>query len=275
MKTSGSPSSNAAQRACPQRLYERSVQCPEAEVDFITHRFEWLRGRPARTLREDFCGTAAVCCEWVGRDPGNRALGIDIDAGILRWAARHNVAALPPHAARRVELREGDVAEAGRAPADVVTAMNFSYWLFKDRAALRGYFEGVRRDLADDGVFFLDAYGGHDAFREIVEERTIDDDEGTFTYIWEQARYNPIDGSMTCHIHFAFPDGSRLERAFSYEWRLWTLPEIRELLAEAGFKRTLVYWQGWDENGEADGVFEPASNADADAGWICYITAEK
>ncbi len=79
---------------------------------------------------------------------------------------------------------------------------------------------------------------------------------------------------MTCHIHFAFPDGSRLQQAFSYQWRLWTLPEIRELLAEAGFGRVVCYWQGWDAEGEADGVFEPADRADADAGWICYISAE-
>jgi len=36
-----------------------------------------------------------------------------------------------------------------------------------------------------------------------------------------------------------------------------------------------VYWQGWGEDGEGDGDFEVATEADADAGWICYITAEK
>jgi cyclopropane fatty-acyl-phospholipid synthase-like methyltransferase len=275
MKQSESTSSNSAENASPHRLYERSVQCPEAEVDFISERFEWLRGRPARALREDFCGTAAVCCEWVGRHPDNRAVGVDLDPEVLRWAARRNVAALPAEAALRVTLVEADVMTGARAAIDVVTAMNFSYWLFRERAALRRYFEAVYRDLVDDGVLFLDAYGGYDAFREIVEERAVHDDDGSFTYIWEQARYNPIDGAMTCHIHFAFADGSRLERAFSYEWRLWTLPEIREILAEAGFRRTLVYWQGWDEGGEPNGVFEPAESADADAGWICYITAEK
>ncbi|OQX43880.1 MAG: SAM-dependent methyltransferase, partial [Candidatus Sedimenticola endophacoides] len=93
--------------------------------------------------------------------------------------------------------------------------------------------------------------------------------------IWEQAHYNPIDGNLLCHIHFAFDDGSRLEKAFSYNWRLWNLTEIRELLREAGFSRVTTYWQGWDEDGEPDGCFEPALVADADAGWICYISAEK
>ena len=31
----------------------------------------------------------------------------------------------------------------------------------------------------------------------------------------------------------------------------------------------------FDEEGEADGVFKPVLEGEADAGWICYITAEK
>jgi hypothetical protein len=81
---------------------------------------------------------------------------------------------------------------------------------------------------------------------------------------------------MTCHIHYVFPDNSRLEKAFSYDWRLWTLPEIRELLSEAGFANTTVYWEGTDEaSNEGDGIFKPADVGDADPGWICYLVAEK
>jgi len=77
---------------------------------------------------------------------------------------------------------------------------------------------------------FTDAFGGYDAYRELKEKRKY---QG-LKYIWEQASYNPIDGNMRCHIHFGFPDGSKLKQAFSYEWRLWGLPELRELLDEAG-----------------------------------------
>lgn len=264
-----------AANADPYRLYERAVQCAEAEVDFFEQRFRLLRGRPARLMREDFCGSAAVCCEWVRRHRHNRAVGIDLDPAVLDWGRHNNLARLSPQAAGRVELRAGDVLQADAGQQDLIAAMNFSYWLFRDRTTLKRYFRQVRAALRDDGVFFLDAYGGYDAFREIIEEREIVDDEGRFSYCWEQAAYNPITGAMTCHIHFAFPDRSRLERAFSYDWRLWTLPEIRELLAEAGFARVTCYWQGWDAAGEADGRFEPAERADADAGWICYISAEK
>jgi hypothetical protein len=268
--------STLAELADPLRLYERAVQCPEAEVDFLTERFRQLRGRDARHLREDFCGTAAVSCEWVRRHGANTALGLDLDPVVLGWAAEHNLDALTAEQRRRVRLlRQNVLAASAKGDLDLVAAMNFSYWLLRERAQLRAYFASVHAALAADGVFFLDAYGGYDAFREIVEERTVADAAGRFTYRWEQASYNPIDGTMDCHIHFGFPDGSALERAFSYRWRLWTLPEIRELLAEAGFRRVLVYWQGWDEDGQPDGVFEPAERADADAGWICYLSAEK
>ncbi|MCG6939974.1 MAG: class I SAM-dependent methyltransferase [Thiohalocapsa sp.] len=265
-----------AEQADPQRLYERSVQCPEAEVDFLAATFHRLRGRDARHLREDFCGSAAVCCEWVRRHAGNTALGLDLDPAVLAWAAAHNLPALDADQRRRIRLCQTDVLTAPTdGGLDLVAAMNFSYWLFRERALLQAYFRSVHQALTADGVFFLDAYGGYDAFREIVEERTVEDDAGSFTYRWEQARYNPIDGSMDCHIHFAFADGSELRRAFSYRWRLWTLPEIRELLREAGFGHVVVYWQGWDEDGEPDGRFEPTEHADADAGWICYLSAEK
>lgn len=256
-------------------LYELSVQCPEAEVDFLVDTFQRLRGRPARLLREDFCGTASVCCEWVGRHADNRAIGVDLDPDVLRWGAENRVRSLKRKQRDRVSLINDNVLNVQTESPDIIVAMNFSYWLLQDRATLLTYYRRVRDQLRPDGVFFLDAYGGYESHREIEEEREIDEDGLEFVYIWEQERFNPIDHELTCNIHFEFPDGSRIDKAFSYTWRLWTLPEIRDLLREAGFERVTVYWQGWDEDGDADGDFEPATRGDADAGWICYLTAEK
>ena len=63
-------------------------------------------------------------------------------------------------------------------------------------------------------------------------------------------------------------------KAFTYEWRVWTMPEILEMLTEAGFRPT-VYWEQADEGGEGNGVFIPETEGDADAGWIAYIVAEQ
>ena len=125
--------------------------------------------------------------------------------------------------------------------------------------------------LKDDGIFFLDAFGGYEAFEEMKEKTKQDG----FSYIWHQAKYYPVTGEILCHIHFKFPDGSKMKKAFTYDWRLWTLPEILELLAEAGFRKSTVYWEGTDEDGDGDGVFTPDEKGEADAGWIAYLVAEK
>jgi SAM-dependent methyltransferase len=255
------------------QLYELSVQYAASEIEFVDETYKAIRGRKANLLREDFCGTANVCCEWVRQRKSNRAIGVDLDNEVLTWGQDHKVTELSMGQRKRVTLVEADVLQVTTESPDIISAMNFSYWLFKERTALKHYFSRVKEALAEGGIFFLDAYGGYDSFRELEEEREIN--EGEFTYIWEQERYDPVTGGLICHIHFAFPDKSSIKRAFSYDWRLWTLPEIRDLLEEVGFSKVTIYWQGWDEEGEPDGVFVPSTTGEADAGWICYISAEK
>lgn len=252
-------------------LYQEAVQDVEAEIDFVDETYQELRGRKAKLLREDFCGTANTACEWVRRRRNNRAIGVDLDREVLDWGREHNLKALSPAEQKRIELIEGDVLDTSAEPVDIVLAMNFSYFLFRRRDELREYFRSVKKNLKDDGLLIMDCYGGYDAPKELTEPR----DCGKFTYIWDQAEFNPITNGMVCHIHFKFPDKSRLKRAFSYHWRLWSLPEITEILEEAGFSQSDVYWEGTDEEtGEGDGIYEPATVGDADPGWICYIVAQ-
>ena len=262
-----------AERADRHVLYEKSVQCVSSEYKFVNKTFRKLRKRRARHLREDFCGTAGVCCEWVRRKPDNTAVGVDIDPDVLAWGREHNLTSLKPAARMRVSLVQEDVCKVTtQEPVDIVLAMNFSYQIFKSRGKLCGYFRRVYEGLADDGVLFLDAFGGYESYREIKEKRKL---KG-FRYIWEHAHYDPISGDILCHIHFSFPDGSKLKKAFTYDWRLWTLPELQELLTEAGFSRVQVYWEGTDaETGEGNGKYSPATVGQADPGWVCFLVAGK
>ena len=253
-------------------LYELSVQDVSHEYEFINKTFRDIRGYTAQKLREDFCGTAKMCCEWVGNNSKNTAVGVDIDSEVLAWGEKHNFRKLKPAARKRISLLKSDVMRARTRPAQVILAMNFSYQLFKQREMLKKYFKAVRKSLADDGVFFLDAFGGYEACSETTEKTK----HKGFTYVWEQESYNPITGDMTCHIHFHFPDKSRMRKAFTYNWRLWTLPEIRELLQEAGFSNVTVYWEGTDEEtGEGNGIYTASLQGDADPSWVCYVSAEK
>lgn len=270
--TKPAPGSTLAEQADRHALYQEAVQDVESEIDFVVDTWSELRARPAQNLREDFCGTAHTSCEWVRRGVEHYATGVDLDGEVLDWGWAHNVAALSPEQQDRIELLEADVRAVDAAAQDIVLAMNFSYYLFLHRNEMAAYFQSVYASLVDDGIFFLDAYGGYESPMVITEDRDCDG----FTYVWDQASFNPIDGQMDCHIHFRFPDGSALERAFSYRWRLWTLPEIRELLNEAGFSSVVVYWEGTDEaTGEGDGVYTPSEVGDADPGWVCYVVAEK
>lgn len=252
-------------------LYQRAVQDVESEIDFVGETWHTLKGRPATWLREDFCGTANTACEWIRRDDAHHAIGVDLDDEVLEWGRVHNLSSLSPEQQNRISLHSRDVRTPGTRPMDIVLAMNFSYYLLMERGQLLEYFRSVRASLDGDGIFFLDAYGGYEAPMVLTEERECDG----FSYIWEQASFNPIDSRMECRIHFEFPDGSRMNDAFRYHWRLWTLPEIRELLEEAGFQSVVVYWEGTDtQSGEGNGIYTPSDTGDADPGWVCYVVAE-
>jgi SAM-dependent methyltransferase len=260
-----------AERADRYRLYETSVQDIPAEFEFIRNTFLSHRGIAPRTLREDFAGLGSLACRWARQGPGFDATAVDLDPHVLAVGRRRGLARLRPSERRRVHWLCADVLKARTFPADVTTAFNFSYWTFKTRPLLRRYFQGVYRGLTRRGLFIADAFGGYEACQVMRESRRM----GSFTYVWEQAEYFPVTGDLLCHIHFRFPDRSRLERAFSYDWRLWTLPELRELLEEVGFRRTTVYWEGTDRHGNGNGEFVAEARGAADAGWIAYLVAEK
>lgn len=250
-------------------LYQLSVQDAAAEAGFLDRVFRKLRGRPPCSLREDFCGTALLCAEWV-KHRNRTAVGIDLDRSVLDWGTRHN---LEPLGERRkcVSLFRQDVRANARGPFDVTVALNFSYFVFKKRDDLRGYFRGVRRSMARDGIFVIDLYGGYESWEPMREPRRL---KG-FTYIWDQAEVDPVNNGVKNHIHFKFPDGSKMLRAFTYDWRLWTVPELREVLEEAGFSRSSVYWEDADEDGDGTGTFRPRARVAQEPAWIAYVVAER
>lgn len=250
-------------------LYQKSVQEPDADIRLIQTAFRSEFGRPARTLREDFCGTALLASRWVQTHRDNRAWGIDLDPEPLDWGREQNLAPLTPDQAARVKLIEGNVLDIGHERVDVTVAFNFSYLVFLERRSLLDYFKRAISTLDSEGVLILDIYGGADAQRTSEEPREVDDD---FDYVWDQHRFDPIHHHAINYIHFRFVDGSEMSRAFRYDWRLWTIPEIRELLVEAGFAKTLVYWEGTDrKTGEGNDVFRPRESAPDDPAWISYI----
>ena len=266
-----------AEAACKFTLYQKSVQTPDHEIEFFEQAFKEAYRRVPKTLREDFCGTFAVCCEWVKSNKTRTALGVDLCSETLQWGRDNNLAKLDEEQQKRVTLIEQDVREKNPPAVDVLAAQNFSFWIFKKRQEVIEYFQAAHANLNKQGIMVMDMMGGGECYEEgLVDKRTIKKGKKGFKYHWEQRSFNPITSDASFAISFKFPDGSKLKRAFEYDWRFWTIPEVREMLSEAGFSKSHVYWEIEDEDDpDLDGTWERADIASSDPSWICYIVAIK
>jgi SAM-dependent methyltransferase len=252
-------------------LYSRAVQSAETDVVFLRQVYRELRGKDPRIMREDFCGTFSLSCEWVNLSPHHEAVGVDLDPEPLEYGRRHNLAKLTKSQRARVSLVEADVLKSELPRADLAMAMNFSYFVFKTRETMKAYFANVYKSVKSDGLFVLDLFGGslcHDENEEKTQHRG-------FTYYWDQASFDPVSNHAQFYIHFKVNGQKKQERVFSYDWRMWSIPELREILTEVGFKKTHVYWEGTTSKGTGDGVFTRTEQGESCQSWIAYIAAEK
>jgi hypothetical protein len=248
--------------------YESSVQNPVNEVKFMSRVFEKLRGRQALSLREDFGGTGYISCTWVKSQVNRTSVAVDLDPEPIQLGKNKHQSQLKENAQKRVKYLNGNVLSAKTVPVDVLCAFNFSYYIFKSRTLMLSYFKTVKKNLKKDGVFFLDLFGGPESQKILVEKRKI----GKLTYYWDCQKFNPITHDCLFAIHFK--DEKKMHRnVFTYEWRFWMLPELLDLLHEAGFKNAKCYWEGDGKNGDGNGIFKEASNADNCLAWVSYIVA--
>lgn len=256
-----------ARTADRHELYQLSVQAPDYEVKMLQRMYKRAYGKRALTMREDFCGTALLCATWVASDTQRTATGVDFCADTLAWGKEHNISPLG-EAAERITLLQEDVRTKRSGRYQIVNALNFSYWTFDSRQELARYFRSVHESLDEEGIFLCDSYGGWEATQPMLEPRDV---SAGFRYIWDQDSFDPITHRVVNHIHFEFKDGSKMKKAFSYDWRYWSLPEIRELLLEAGFSEVRIYWDQADEDEEEN--YKRTRTAENQPGWLAYVVA--
>lgn len=264
-------------------LYENAVQGVDSVLDTMSRVYRRTNQRLPRVLREDFCGTALMAAAWVERSKQNRAIGVDLDRATLDWGIAHHVPCLDKSAAGRLQLLCEDVLTVKTRPADLIGAFNFSFNVFKERDVLLAYFRAAHAALARGGIFWLDEFCGPESHTDTVDKKKVVDGvtpDGRklekFTYLWEQKNYNPLTSEATCSIHFRFKDGTRMQNAFVYDWRIWTLPELADLLRDAGFSRTEFYMQGWDdEQDDVDGIFRKRARIEVWDSWYGYVAGFK
>jgi SAM-dependent methyltransferase len=245
------------------------VQAPDADVEFFDQTYLEIRSRKAQVLREDFCGTFLICCEWVKLGPQRLAYGVDLSEEPIRYGLKNNLPKLKRSQQERVKILQKNVLSLGLPRADVIVAVNFSYFIFKTQDLICDYFKRVKKSLRPGGVFLIDVFGG-----SLCQGPSLDRlPKRGFIYYWEQEDFDPITYEGHFHIHFKVPGRRIFRKVFSYDWRLWTIPELRAHLAGVGFKNTAVYWEGTHPKGGGNGIFTRTDKGESCDSWIAYIAA--
>lgn len=254
-------------------LYELCAQAPEMEARFLVA----VHGRGPVVLGEDFAGPGAVARAWLALSPDHRAVIADRDPEPLDHARTRAEAS--GSIASRLELICDDVMGVG-ARADVIAAFNFAMCELHTRAQLVSYLRHTVYRLNANGIFAADLYGGRDCMALGTTEKRIRTRAGDVRYTWEQREADPATGRVVNAMHFRTPDGRDLRDAFTYDWRLWSTPELRDAMREAGFRSTEVhdsYGGALDGDGNLmplpisrDGE-EPDRSDEPDAPYVHYI----
>ena len=251
-------------------LYEESVQSPRSDVEFYVQTYKELKKKKPKFFREDFCGTFSLSAEWVKFNSNHVAYGLDIDPEPMDYGRKYYEGKLSADQKKRLHIADKNVLTGPLPAVDVAVAMNFSYFCFKNRPLLKKYFQNVYNSIRKDGLFIVDIFGGsqcYDAIEDVHKKKN-------FTYYWDQVSFDPISNFALFYIHFRVK-GKKVTKVFKYDWRMWSIPEIRDLMEEVGFKKTHVYWEGTTRKGEGDGKFKRTEKGESCLSWIAYIAAEK
>lgn len=248
----------------PFQLYELCAQSPRSLGRFLLR----AHGASPTVLAEDFCSSAALSRWWVENVPGGSALAADIDPSVL-CRARELAGG-----AARIEFVEADLlgAASQAAPTDVAFCGNFSIGYALCRADLLRYLARTRARLRRGGIFVCDTYGGATAFKLGTLQRTfVAPDGAVVRYAWSHDAADPLSGIVENSISFRIESGGEVvgehPRAFTYRWRLWSIAELREALAEAGFRASQVHAAI-----DAEGVSAPISGpSDLGDDWAVLI----
>ena len=208
----------------------------------------------ARRVADVGCGTgrlalalAAAGCAVTGVDPSGASLAV----------------ARSKPGADRVTWIHGTASSLPDASFDAVVMTSHVAQFLVDDDEWAGALRDVRRSLADGGRLAFDsrdpaARGWERWPREWRRRVALPD--GQHVDMWAQVTA-VRDGVVDSTIHYAMPDGARLDSQTSLRFR--TQDELRRTLADAGFTVEDVYG-GWDRHppGQGDGELLVVARAD-------------
>lgn len=258
-------------------LYEASVQDSKDELHFFQRVYTNEFGKKPTSFREDFCSTFLNSCTWVKSGPNHIAYAVDRDAEPLAYGTLHHFEKLNPSQKERLKLFNDNVLTVKTPSTDLITVSNFSICFLKTRAQMLAYFKSCLDSLHSEGIMIFDLLGGQE-IPDLQEDKTsFTLPDGTKAhYFWEHAFYNPITNEAKFYIHYQIKGEKKMERVFSYDWRMWSLSEFKDILTEVGFRRVDVYWEGDDpKTNEGNGIFRKATKAQSCPIWLAYVVGVK
>ena len=247
--------------------YKKSVQSPKEELQFFKKTYRQFFKKNPRVFREDFCGTFYGGYHWIKAHSQNKAIVIDANKEPIEYGKNHHLSKLNPYQKSRLTIVNKNVLDKNLPKAEIISVNNFSYFALKQRTSMLRYFKNVRKTLFKKGLFIIDVLGGPGC-ESLSEERV---EYRNFNYYWDQDYFDPINKTAHFYIHFKRKGEKKRKKVFFYNWRLWSLPELKDILMEAGFSNIYVYWEESDKKNEGTGTFKKVSQGDICDIWIAYL----
>lgn len=213
----------------------RTSEDPERthqQVDFVVER---LALEPGARVLDLACGHGRHALELARR--GYRVTGLDLSEPSLALARAAAAAD-----SLDVELVHGDMRELlWEGEFDAVLSMFTAFGYFEDEADDARVLEQIARALRPGGSFLLDTISLFMLARAFQPRSFQELDDGRV--LLEDRSYDPLAGRSTATWTLLAPGGER--SALRHSLRVYTLPELRVMLARAGLEVEAA-WSGFD-----------------------------
>lgn len=229
-------------------LYQKSVQSAKKEVEFFRKVYRLIFNKVPELFREDFCGTGLLSCEWVKNAVMNQAVGLDYDRETLEWGRSNNINNLPS-GSERIKLIEHNVLKEydPTQKFEIICSLNYSHFLLQKRTEILKYFQNMSINLDTKGIFILDFYGGS----HIYEDHKYQKSKSSSFYEFSGKQMNILNNQSACSLNYKIKK-NKYKALFSFNFRIYSIIELREALEEVGLNTFKLFIKEIDEDEEDD-----------------------
>lgn len=221
-------------------LYQTTVQEPKKELEFFRKIYRNIYSRVPISIREDFCGTGFISCEWVKMNFENTSIGIDIDDDPLEWGRKNNIMNLSG-GDDRVKLYNHNVLEEwnSKQKFDMILSLNYSHFLLNKRIEFLTYLKNVRKNI-EKGFLVLDFFGGSKIYFDSSLKRHFGQEKDDHSYEFKSKKLDLLNNFAYCSINFKL--GKRkLNNLYNFKFRVYSIPEMVDCLTDAGFSKFRIF----------------------------------